>query len=212
MNELTYTLLSDGSSDRGLLPILSWLLGQHLPHARIQRQWADLSRVRRPRQPLSATIDFTIRYYPCNLLFVHRDAETAPRGLRVTEITEARSKSANPDFPAVCVVPVRMTEAWLLLDEEAIRRAAGNPRGHVALELPRLRDVEQLPDPKALLRKLLLAATELPGRRLKKFRGRVSAAARDVGALISDFTPLRQLSAFSAMEEELQQLIRERGW
>jgi hypothetical protein len=37
------------------------------------------------------------------------------------------------------VVPVRMTEAWLLADEFAIRSAPGNPNGTQSLDLPDLR-------------------------------------------------------------------------
>ncbi len=210
MNELTYTLLSDGSSDRGLLPVLSWLLGQHLPRTAIQRQWADLSRVRRPGQPLSATIGITIAYYPCDLLFIHRDAETASREDRVAEIKRALEKGVSAGYPAVCVVPVRMTEAWLLFDQTAIRRAAGNPSGRVKLDLPRPRDVEALPDPKKVLHALLLIATELGRARRKKVQ--VGNAARRVSEYVSDFSPLRLLAAFAALEGDVQQALREKGW
>ena len=49
MSDLRYTLLADGSSDRALMPILSWLLREHLPHRAIQEEWADLGRF--PRAP-----------------------------------------------------------------------------------------------------------------------------------------------------------------
>jgi hypothetical protein len=42
MMELHYTLISDGSSDRALIPILNWLLKIHLNDWAIQPQWADL--------------------------------------------------------------------------------------------------------------------------------------------------------------------------
>jgi len=45
---------------------------------------------------------------------------------RVREIREAVT------HPHVALVPVRMTEAWFLHDEEAIRRASGNPNGRVS--------------------------------------------------------------------------------
>ncbi len=147
---------------------------------------------------------------PCDLLFVHRDAERASRADRVIEIRKAQGESADPRFPAVCVVPVRMTEAWLLFDEAAIRNAAGNPNGHVELALPDLRDVESLPDPKAILHDLLLTASQRGKRRRRTFR--VGIAAARLADLVSDFAPLRELSAFSAMERDLRQLIKERGW
>jgi len=208
VKQLRYTLLSDGSFDRGLIPILSWLLRQHLPGTAIQSEWADLSRVRRSGQSLSHTIDVAIDLYPCDLLFVHRDAERASRAKRVAEIRKALEESAHPQSPVVCVVPVRMTEAWLLSDEGAIRRAAGNPNGRVHPALPE--DVESSRDPKHLLHELLIDASELTGRRRKKFRAAV--AARNVARHIRNFAPLRRLTAFAALESELRQLIQERDW
>ena len=210
MKQLRYTLLSDGSSDRGLLPILRWLLAQHLPAHAILSDWADLRRVPCPPRALADKISMAVKLHPCDVLFVHRDAERASRTDRVIEIRKAQDESADPRFPAVCVVPVRMTEAWLLFDEAAIRRAAGNPNGHVKLGLPDFREVEGLPDPKAILHGLLVTASQLGKRRSKTFP--VGIAAARLADLISDFAPLRQLSAFSALEQDLQQLISERGW
>jgi len=210
VKQLRYTLLSDGSSDRGLLPILTWLLGQHLPAHAIIPEWADLRRVPSPPRTLADRISMAVRLQPCDVLFVHRDAERASRADRVIEIRKAQDLCAEPRFPAVCVVPVRMTEAWLLFDEAAIRRAAGNPNGHVQLALPDLRDVESLPDPKAILHHQLVAASELGKRRSKTFP--VGIAAGRLADYILDFAPLRQLAAFSALEQDLQQLIEEQGW
>jgi len=55
----------------------------------------------------------------------------------------------------VPAVPVRMTEAWLLFDEAAIRRAAGCPNGSMPLELPSLKTSEDIPDPKTILHEAL---------------------------------------------------------
>ena len=151
-----------------------------------------------------------VKLQPCDLLFVHRDAERASRAERVIEIGKAQDLCAEPRLPAVCVVPVRMTEAWLLFDEAAIRRAAGNPNGHVQLALPDLRDVESLSDPKAILHHQLVVASELGKRRSKTFP--VGIAAGRLADHILDFAPLRQLTAFSALEQDLQQLIEEQGW
>jgi hypothetical protein len=38
MRELRYTLLSDGSSDRALLPVLTWLLHEHTFEFAIQSE------------------------------------------------------------------------------------------------------------------------------------------------------------------------------
>jgi hypothetical protein len=45
-----------------------------------------------------------------------------------------------------------MTEAWLLIDEKAIREAAGNPKGRQPLNLPKPSKTEELSDPKETLK------------------------------------------------------------
>jgi len=210
VKQLRYTLLCDGSSDRSLLPILTWLLEQYITGSAVVSRWADFRMVPSPPRALAARIGMAVELRPCDMLFVHRDAERASRSDRVSEIRKAQVESRNPRFPAVCVVPVRMTEAWLLFDEAAIRKAAGNPRGRVELELPDPREVERIPDPKALLHCLLARASDLGRRRSSTFPIRIAAAR--LAEMIPDFTPLRQLPAFSAMEQELRQLIQEKGW
>ena len=63
----------------------------------------------------------------------------------------------------ICVIPVRMTEAWLLIDEKAIRIAAGNRNGTEILEIPKLHELESLPDPKKLLYELIISEAVLHG-------------------------------------------------
>ncbi len=103
-----------------------------------------------------------------------------------------------------------MQEAWLLLDETAIRTAAGNPHGRCLLELPPVKDLESLPNPKAVLHELLRQASELHGRRLKSFSA--FKQVQRVGEFTNDFIPLRTLSAFAALEEELDCILNKQGW
>lgn len=214
MKELRYTLLADGSSDRALFPILTWLLQEHGVVLPIQATWADLRRLPKPPKTLLERIQWSLDLYPCDLLFVHRDAETAPMANRITEIHNALERLGST-IPwnrelTICVVPVRMQEAWLLLDELAIRKAAGNPRGHSPLALPRVKELEQLPDPKNVLHNLLRQASELHGRRLKDFR--VASLVQRVAEFISDYTPLRALSAFATLEKEIERVVRQQEW
>jgi hypothetical protein len=206
VNYLRFTLLTDGSSDAVLTAHLTWLLEQHtsLP---ILPAWADLSRVRKRPCDLTSRVQLAVDLYPCDLLFVHRDAEREPHSMRTAEIWRAVTGVA---VAVVCVVPVRMQEAWLLFDEAAIRRAAGNPCGKLPLRLPKIGDIESIADPKAVLHEALRSATELSGRRLKSFSS--YQAAYRLGELIHDFSPLRVLPAFQALEEEIEVIIWQRGW
>ena len=209
MNQLTFSLLTDGSSDVVLLPILRWLLQQHLPNYTLQGEWADV----RPFacRTLTDKIIRAIEIYPSNLLFVHRDAEKEPKEHRYREIQQALERtSPTLAVPIVCVVPVRMQEAWLLFDTPAIRHAANNPNGRASLNLLQRNRLEELADPKEDLYALLRQASGLHGRRLRAFSEPVHA--RRVADYIEDYASLRMLSAFAKLEEDLVQTLRMQGW
>ena len=107
-------------------------------------------------------------------------------------------------------MPVRMQEAWLLFDEAAIRYAAGNRSGRQALDLPPIKRLEDLPDPKAELYALLKQASGRSGRRLRRFP--LHSRARRVTEFIDDFGPLRALSAFVALEDDVKHIVGQYGW
>lgn len=97
-----------------------------------------------------------------------------------------------------------MTEAWLLFDEGAIRKAAGNPKGQTRLKLPEIAKCEELTDPKRLLREILMNASELSGRRRNSFRADVAAA--QLATIIEDYSPLRALAAFQRFEQDVRKI------
>lgn len=215
MPELRFALLGEGNSDDALLPLLQWTLEQPslglLPGVDLTPIWAD-------RHELSTTdegddlILSTVELYSCDLLFIHRDADGPSREVRVDEIraiaSDARRRMTEPP-PVVPVVPVRALEAWLLVDETAIRKAVRRPEGRQNLRLPRGRQIETCLDPKDVLRQALRVASELPRRRwhqVDRIRPRI------ISGLIEDFSGLRQLPAFQAFEEDVRRVIAEQGW
>jgi hypothetical protein len=101
-----------------------------------------------------------------------------------------------------------MQEAWFLFDESAIREAAGNPRGRAPLDMPRLDEIESIRDPKRAIHDLLRSASEL-GRRRKL---NLASCFHRTAELIEDFTPLRGLTAFQALEAEVEHLLDARSW
>jgi hypothetical protein len=192
-NVLTYALVADGSSDRALLPILLWSLRRCLPSGTFG---PPTFHPRRSRPVAEALTEVLTNYAP-DIVFVHRDAEGLSREERRAEIPATEG--------TVAVVPVRMTETWLLADEQAIRKASGNPNGSVALSLPELRRLESVPNPKTVLRDLLVRASEYSGRRRRAFdRG---AAISRLASLIDDFSPLMKLSAFQSFVSELESAL-----
>ena len=126
----------------------------------------------------------------------------------MAEIRDAVSE-AGIDVPFVPVVPVRMTEAWLLFDEHAIRRAAGNPRGSEQLSISPS-GFEDIADSKQVLHTALRLASGLPPRRRAKFK--TAEASHRVADYISDFSPLRALPAFKTLEESIIAVIQRCGW
>jgi hypothetical protein len=213
MNTLRFTLVTDGPTDAILIHPIRWLLVINGVRLAIEPQWPDLQALPTPPSKLEDRIQAALDLAPADLLFVHRDAEREPRLKRVEEIQRAVQRVSQRLFgsqPYVCVVPVRMTEAWFLFDEAAIRQAAGNPHGRIALTLPSGGRAEEIPDPKDTLHELLLSASELPARRLRRFP--VHERVNRVAELIENFSPLRQLPAFASLETELRAIIQTAGW
>jgi hypothetical protein len=204
---LTYTLLGDGSSDRLLDQPIRWALSKLGVSVELG-QWADL-RMARPRpQSLTDRARLALELYPSELLFVHRDAENASIRDRIAEVRAAVRAVAKQH---VAIVPVRMTEAWLLHDEGAIRRASGNPNGAGALSLPSPSKVESVADPKLTLETALLTASELTGRRRQKRKAEFPQMRARTAELITDFAPLEVTSAFTAFFSALKSALVDLG-
>lgn len=206
MARLRCTLLTDGPSDRALVPLIRWLLREHRGITPVDLEFADLGRLVDPPRDLSQRIERSIELYPCDVLFVHRDAERASLATRVREIDDAVRRSSSPEtLPVVTVVPVRMMEAWLLIDEGALRVAAGNPRGRQPLRMPAVRELEGLANPKQVLHDLLREASGLRDRRrrLAHFNRDLGKCVQRVAEQIEDFSLLRRLEGFQALENQV---------
>ena len=104
-----------------------------------------------------------------DLVFLHRDANAVGTAVRTKELEKIMS-AVHANLEWVPVIPVRATEAWLLLDETAIRRVAGNPGGEQPLQLPKPSQVENVSDPKELLKTAITKASGKQGRRLNRVK------------------------------------------
>lgn len=203
MKRVTATLVTDGSSDRLLVPLIELLFSEHTDQA-YQVNCADgLPPV---ASGLKARIEAALALFPCDILFVHRDAERMSPGVRQQEI-ESSWPDSLPKAVLICVIPVRMTEAWLLASELPIRSAVGNPNGVEPLGLPAIKDIESLPDPKEVLFSALKAASGLNASRKKRFNPH--AFRHRVSELAGDLAPLRQLASFRHLEAQLQKHLVE---
>lgn len=204
MTQLRVVLYSEGSSDRVLLPIIEWIGGQMTPPVAVEAARADLGRIPRLPATTAAKWRLAVEIQPCEILCVHRDANGAGTDARLAELATITAE-ANLVQPVVPIIPVHETEAWLLLDEPAIRAAAGNPHGRIPLAIPPMFRIESIADPKAMLTDALLNASELSGRRRRDFRA--SAAAARIPSYLTSFHHLRSLSAFRRFEDELTSVL-----
>ena len=139
-----------------------------------------------------------------DLAFVHRDAEGSAPTLRRDEIVSVKPISTQ----VVPVVPVRMTEAWLILDEGTIRQVAGRPNGQKPLGLPKATRAESVADPKSLLRHALESAAEPNGRR------KAARLRRDFGLhrkilleRLEPSGPVSQLESFQQLRADLAAVL-----
>ncbi len=197
---MTYSLVADGPSDAILIPILTWCLKQHIADA-VVAQWVDFGRI--PRQPsMEAKLETALDLYPCDVLFVHRDAERQSPEWRRAEISAALRNAITTHIP---VVPVRMTEAWLLIAEAPIRAAAGNPNGNEPLDLPKLLTLEEIADPKKVLYDALLRASGRSSRRQTTFH--VRQRVHRICEYIDDFSPLKVLPAFQLLQQDIRSTV-----
>ncbi|MCU0338416.1 MAG: DUF4276 family protein [Spirosomaceae bacterium] len=201
MERKNYVLISDGSSDRCLLPIIDYWLSKYFPEVIFQGENA-VFRTSQPKTLADKIKEAIVQYEP-DWIFVHRDAEkeNEPLQKRAKEIEEAVGK-VQPVQTIVKIIPIRMTEAWLLIDEKAIRRAAGNPNGKVRLEIPKVSQLEQIANPKELLSQLLRQASELSGRSLAKLN--VDKARHLVAEHTQNYELLSQLSAVKHFQRQLE--------
>lgn len=141
-----------------------------------------------------------------DLVFVHRDAERDHPDTRREEVL------TSPESPPlgrtlVPVVPVRMTEAWLLLDETAIRVVAGRPNGRVPLDLPKPREVEAIADPKERLKRALEAASEAKGRRLDDLRRSFPRNRRLLLERLDSAGPVTELAAWKRLRADVESAL-----
>ena len=197
-------IVGDGSSDAMLRYVLTWLLDDLYPEVAFTIEFADLRQNDSPVKGLTARIAKAMELFDCDVLFVHRDAENVPMETRLREIDAAIARLSGPVPSHVAIVPVRMTEAWLLIDEGAIRKGANNPNGRTVLDFPAPGRLHSIADPKALLEQLLVTAANLNRRRLKKFKPRKQMYR--VAELIEDFSELRAQASFLQLEAQIRAL------
>ena len=148
--QISYTVVADGGTDRLLVPIIDWTIHRLDPEVDILEPEFE--------KRTSSVDEYFGSYIPTTMLvFAHRDAEGSSINHRLSEFDNVSG--------VVPIVPVRMSEAWLLIDGDAIAQAADS-RATVAV--PRLNTLEQIADPKTELETPSVRGSGFPDRSSRK--------------------------------------------
>ena len=205
---ISVLFLGEGTSDSGIVPQVETVA------ARLEIEVAitdpDLGRLKSPPgktlyDKLRVSLEIGGKY---DLIVLHRDADRDGRAARLSEMASAIKKAA-PDARYVPVIPVKMTEAWLLTDEHALRQVAGNPKGRIPLNIPPVARLENLPDPKKTLKDTLGIASGQSGRNLAKFHTRFSQHRRQLLERLDPDGNVCRLSSWQHFVADIETGLRE---
>lgn len=200
MMYVQFVLLREGSSDNGLRAHLETLL---------VREGADeaVGEVRGYTGTVLAKLNaFLDEEFPVHVIFVHRDADRDDFRDREREVFDAASSIAGCP-PVIPVVPVTMTEAWLLTSESAIREVSGNPDGAMRIAMPPLSGVESVADPKALLKTLIAEASGLAGRQLATINNNFHSNRETLLDRLDVEGPISRLAAWQRLVDDLRAFV-----
>jgi hypothetical protein len=194
--------LSEGISDQGLVPHIEDIAeeaGAGVVVNAPDLRWLDHHAGHSVAQKLRAAKRLGEGY---KLIVLQRDADRQPPQDRRDEM-ESAVAGEWPEVPHVPVVPVRMLEAWLPLDEAAIREVAGNPQGRMPLDLPGPSAVERIADPKQVLKNTLAKASGCTGRRLAGLQKRFPHNRHRLLELLDRNGPVSRVPSWRAFAGDL---------
>lgn len=207
MTWVRFVLVGEGNLEGALVDHLERLL-IWVGASEVSGVWPDLSRVRGVGADVASKIRAAQILEPgANLIFVHRDADSRDATNRRTEILDALTQAA-PAMRSVPVVPIQETEAWLLLSETEIRRAAGRPSGTAALNLPSPRRVEHIASPKEVLQQALINASEATGRTRSRFVARIPILKAQMLRRLPIEGEIEQLTAWVELRRNCETAVR----
>jgi len=198
--KVNFAFLREGSSDDGLIPHLRDLLVR-----------AGADEAFGTSRPYLGTVESKLRALAkeagtIDLVFVHRDADGPDSEPRRDEVAKAVQR-ALPKASCIAVVPVQELEAWLLLDELAIRAVVGRPHGNASLDIPAVKAIESTGRPKELLERACLLASGTSGRRRVKEKKMFSQRRRVLLERLDPAGPISSLPAWQMLERDIEEYV-----
>ncbi|TDB96255.1 DUF4276 family protein [Micromonospora fluostatini] len=200
--------VSEGTSDLPLADLVESIFVRLGVTVRLSKP--DYSLLPRVPKDVRSRVEAGLRLVggSVDLVVVHRDADNAGHHARQQEIIAA-VRPISDTTAVIPVIPVRMTEAWLLLDEATIRQVAGNPRGRAEIGLPKHHQVESIADPKDLLRNCLLKAAEVSGRRRDTMTKRFNQHRRQLLERLDPDGPVARLDSWGRLVADIDRTVKE---
>lgn len=201
---IRFALVSEGSSDRGLVVHLESLC-RRAGATEVEGIAPDLGRLPgKIGKTVAEQVRAMLSLEPgIDLIFIHRDADDADDAAARRVIERGLASIGSQAPPHVKVVPVQELEAWLLLDEAEIRAVAGSPRGRQDLGLPAVGQIEATKDPKERLDQALVRASGFNGHRLVRFRRRLPQLRAVLLQRLNVEGPVAELSAWRTLVSDI---------
>lgn len=223
MPTLVMALYAEGRSDERFLPIIIQrtavrLLSEHAAHdVDVSEPIVVNPATRNTRN--EAILDVAQQAHGYHLLTVHADADD------VTPLRAMRER-ITPGFQAVAaaqragqqvcgkltaIVPVQMTEAWMLADSDALRNIIGAMQTAQHLNLPvRPALVEGIADPKARIREVL-AMVQAERTRRRRTQRKIADLYEPLARRI-DLNRLYLAPSFARFQDDLQSALVDLGF
>lgn len=146
------------------------------------------------------------------LLCVHTDADAKTD----SQIQESKIEPAKDTLKAldeqeyckimVSIVPIQMTEAWMLADTDLLKEQIGIQQ--IDSELGLHKNPEEITNPKQLIQEVIRKAEAHKTKRRRKKELDISELYQIIGESL-DIKHLEKLTAYQKFEEELREALRE---
>lgn len=219
MTHLAMALFAEGSTDHQFIRIVAQRAAEHIlnHNSPMVVDVLDPHFVERsPGKQAKKILDAAHSAYGFHLLLVHADADARTRDTAWADRIEPgrqRVLEASRDCEQVCdklvpVIPVQMTEAWMLADPFALAETMGCKTSPTDLGLPRRpSQVESFADPKAKLKEAIRnAQSDRPRRRRRDLK--ISDLYEPLAGTVG-LDRLAGVPAFCQFQTDLTQALRE---
>jgi hypothetical protein len=144
------------------------------------------------------------------VLCVHADADSETDIVAFKNKIRPAFRAAQNNLKANCqllvaIVPVQMTEAWLLADKDTMKQEIGTVKTDHELGL--LRDPESIPDPKKVIENAILIANQYSKRR-RRYQVSLSELYTPIGQKVS-LEKLSLLGSFRKFKESVRTVYQQ---